>query len=349
MKKQMKKLFLPGLAVGLVLGLTGCGVKKSNTEVTETPALEATVNAADEDNAAIAEKAEGFPYTLTTNNDMEVTFDHVPQRVLSTNVNTGEQLMALGLGDKIIATSYNNEEMVDEYREEYDSKPVIADKYPALETVLDLNPDFIYGRSSAFSDKDTSITTHDKLSQYGVMSLSSIESYKLGADVEDAYQDFYHLGRIFQVEDKANEIVEGMKAQIEGVKEVVKDLEPVKVFNFDAEREGGAYTPGNNFTSKLFRHAGGVNIFEDLEKTWNTVSWEAVLEANPDVIVINDYGSVSVEEKIALLNSTPALSGVKAIQDQNFIVITLPEVFANSRIGNTVEKFARGFHPSAFE
>lgn len=41
--------------------------------------------------------------------------------------------------------------------------------------------------------------------------------------------------------------------------------------------DGGAYTPGDNFTSKLIRHAGGVNVFEDLEKTWNTVSWEAVV------------------------------------------------------------------------
>ena len=52
-------------------------------------------------------------------------------------------------------------------------------------------------------------------------------------------------------------------------------MEPVKVFNFDMEMDG-AHTPGNNFTSKLIRH-GGVNVFEDLEETWNTVSWEAVV------------------------------------------------------------------------
>ena len=152
-----------------------------------------------------------FPFTLVTKDDQEVTFTHVPERVISTNPNTGEELMALGLGDKIIGTCYNNAQLPEQYREEYESKQKISDDngYPSLEVVLDLDPDFIYGRSSAFSDKDTAIATHDTLSSYGIMSLSSIEGYKLGCDVEDVYQDFYNLGKIFQVEDKANEVVDG--------------------------------------------------------------------------------------------------------------------------------------------
>ena len=181
------------------------------------------------------------------------------------------------------------------------------------------------------------------------MSLASIEGYKTGCDVEDVYQDFYNLGKIFQVEDRANEIVDGMKEKIASVEEKVSGLEEVSVFNFDSERDGGAYTPGNNFTSKLIRHAGGVNIFEDLEKTWNTVSWEAVVEANPDIIVINDYGDTTAQEKIDYLKTNEALAGVSAVQNENFLVITLPEVFASTRVADTIEKFAEAFHPEAFE
>lgn len=257
-----------------------------------------------------------FPFTLVTKDDQEVTFTHVPERVISTNPNTGEELMALGLGDKIIGTCYNNAQVSEQYREEYESKPKISDDngYPSLEVVLDLDPDFIYGRSSAFSDKDSAIATHDTLSSYGIMSLSSIEGYKLGCDVEDVYQDFYNLGKIFQVEDKADEVVEGMKTKIADVEDKVKDADPIKVFNFDCDMDGGAYTPGNNFTSKLIRHAGGVNVFEDLEDTWNTVSWEAVVEADPDIIVINDYGETTADEKIQSLKDNEALSDVTAIK-----------------------------------
>lgn len=306
---------------------------------------------AEETSEAATEASEesGFPFTLITKDDQEVTFDHVPERVLSTNPNTGEQLMALGLGDKIIGTCYNNAQLPEQWREEYESKPVIAENYPSLEVVLDLDPDFIYGRSSAFSDKETAIATHDKLTEMGIMSLSSIEGYKLGCDVEDVYQDFYNLGRIFQVEDKANEIVDEMKAKIADVEAKIEGTETVKVLNFDSVRDDGIYTPGNNFTSKLIRHAGGVNVFEDLEKTWNTVSVESVVEANPDVIVINDYGDTPLQEKIDYLNNTEAFSDVTAVQNQNYLVITLPEVFASTRVADTIEKFAEAFHPECFE
>ena len=64
-------------------------------------------------------EASAFPFTLVTKDDQEVTFTHVPERVISTNPNTGEELMALGLGDKIIGTCYNNAQLPEQYRDEY--------------------------------------------------------------------------------------------------------------------------------------------------------------------------------------------------------------------------------------
>lgn len=177
------------------------------------------------------------------------------------------------------------------------------------------------------------------------MSLSSIEGYKLGADLEDVYQDFYNLGRIFQVEERAEELVNDMQAQIAAAEEAVTGQEATPVFVFDMAQEEGAYTCGNNFTSKLIEHAGGVNIFNDLDTTWATVSWETVVERAPEVIVINDYGDTSLEEKIAQLKENPALATVPAIQNDRIISVKLCEVFASSMTGDTVEKFARGLPP----
>ena len=255
--------------------------------------------------------------------------------------------MALGLGDKIIATAYNNTQVNPQWREEYEAIPTVAESYISLETILSLEPDFVYGRSSSFSEKNN--TTHDTLSGYGIMSLSSIEGYTVGADVDVVYQDFYDLGRIFQVEDRAEEIVSAMKEQIAAVEEAVAGAEPVKVFVYDMAQEGGAYTCGDNFTAKLISHAGGVNIFEDMDTTWATVSWEEVVERAPEVIVINDYGSTSLEEKIEELKENPALADVPAIRDGRITSVTLCESFASSMTGDTIEKFARSFHPDCFQ
>ena len=66
------------------------------------------------------------------------------------------------------------------------------------------------------------------------------------------------------------------------------------------------------------------------------------------MIVINDYGSIPLEQKIAELKDNPALSTVSAIQNDRIISVTLCEVFACSMTGDTVEKFARAFHPDCF-
>ncbi|MGC4154795.1 MAG: ABC transporter substrate-binding protein [Propionicimonas sp.] len=321
----------------LAAALTACG----------TPAQPAPEVSSAATTPSAAAQATYPPFTLTTDNDATVSFDRVPQRVVAANPNAGEQLMALDLGDTIIATSYNNAAVAEQFRAEYESKPSLTTTdQPSLEVVLALEPDFIYGRSSAFGEKG--IADHDTLTKHGIMSLSSIEGWKLGADVDDVYQDYRNLGRIFQVEDRAEKVISAMEERIAAVGEAVAGTDPVKVFNFDAEMEGGAYTPGNNFTSKLIRHAGGINVFEGLEKTWNVVSWEKVVEADPDVIVINDYDGTPLEEKIDQLKSNPALAHLKAIQEERFVVVTLPEVFAGARVADTVEKFAKGFHPDRF-
>ncbi|CAB1241024.1 ABC transporter substrate-binding protein [Ruminococcaceae bacterium BL-6] len=337
MNKRGKIFLSMAIALCLMLSSASCAGK--------TPAAggEPSGTASSPSSGAVGD----FPFSLKTDNDATVTFTHVPKRVLAANVNAGEQLMALGLGDKIIATSYNNEEVAEQFRKEYESKPSLTtDNQPSLEVVLKLNPDFIYGRSSAFGKKG--IADHDTLTKNGIMSLSSIEGYKLGADVGDVYQDYENLGRIFQVQDRADKVVGEMKTRISAVQKKLEGAKPVKVFDFDMEMEGGAYTPGNNFTSKLIRRAGGVNVFENLDKTWNTVSWEAVVQADPDVIIINDYGETPLAEKIRQLKTNPALSGLKAVRDEKFISVKLPELFAGARVADTVEKFAAAFHPDRF-
>ena len=136
--------------------------------------------------------------------------------------------------------------------------------------------------------------------------------------------------------------------EIAAAEEAVTGQEAIPVFVFDMAQEEGAYTCGNNFTSKLIEHAGGVNIFNDLDTTWATVSWETVVERAPEVIIIDDYGDTSLEEKIAQLKENPALATVPAIQNDRIISVTLCESFASSMTGDTVEKFARAFHPDCF-
>lgn len=163
MKKNLRKILTVFILLAFVFSATACskGQAAANDDKKKGP-------------------EEVFPFELVTDNDAVVTFTHVPEKVIAANPNAGEQLMALGLGDKIIATSYNNALVAEEFRSEYESKPSLTtSNQPTLEVVLDLNPDFIYGRSSAFGKNG--IADHYTLADNGIMSLSSIEGYKLGS------------------------------------------------------------------------------------------------------------------------------------------------------------------------
>lgn len=344
----MKRFASLMLVLTMCLSLISCDAGNSSAESSQPSGVQETQQQAETDaQPSDTESQESvFPFTLTTKDGAEITFTGVPERVLVTNVNPGDELMALGLGDKIIGTGWNNTVVAEEFRSEYESKPVIFETSPSLETILDLEPDFIYGRSSSFTEKLG--TEHDTLSGYGIPSLSNIESYTVGADLDDVYQDFYNLGKIFQVEDRAEAVVSAMKEKVADIQKAVAGQETVKVFVYDKTRDDGAYTCGNNFTATLMEYAGGENIFKDMEKTWQVVSWEEIVERNPDIIVIDDYGDIPLEQKISELKDNPALATVNAIKNDNIISVTLCEVFASSQTANTIEKFAHAFHPDCF-
>ena len=186
--KTPKKSLAALLAMTLTVGLTAC-----SGETDSQSAQSASSQPAQSASSSHTQEESGFPFTLTTQDGQEVTLTHVPETIISRNPNAGHELMALGLGDKIIATAYNNTQVNPQWREEYEAIPTVAESYISLETILSLEPDFVYGRSSSFSEKNN--TTHDTLSGYGIMSLSSIEGYTVGADVDVAASSRWRTGR----------------------------------------------------------------------------------------------------------------------------------------------------------
>ena len=139
-----------------------------------------------------------------------------------------------------------------------------------------------------------------------------------------------------------------MKGKITHGQEKVKDNTPVRVFVFDFGGDS-AFTACQSLQTNLIELAGGKNIFDDIPKTWAKVSWEEVVERDPEVIVINEYGEIPTEDKLHELKTSPALSEVAAIKNNRFCIIKLPAVFPGIRNADTVEKFAQSFHPEQFQ
>ncbi len=345
----MKKISVIVLALLLAFNLLACTPQNEAPAETTAAKTEATTAAPATEAATTtaAEQNSYTPFSVMTFQDKEVTFDHVPERVVSFNLHTTENLLALGLGDKMVGRSYDNAEVLPEFKEEYDKIVQLAEKYPAFEVLLGADPDFVYGRSSAFGEKG--VGSVQTFLDNDIMPYVSKATYTAGATMEDTFADFETLGKIFAVEDRAEGIINDMKAQIKMVEDALAGQgEKLKVFVYDAGTDD-AFTAGQSLESDIIEKAGGHNVFSNIEKTWVSVSWEEVVESNPDVIVINDYGSTSADDKIKMLKENAALAGVKAIKDDRFVVLPLPSVFTGIRNGDAIEYLARQFYPDVFD
>jgi iron complex transport system substrate-binding protein len=90
---------------------------------------------------------------------------------------------------------------------------------------------------------------------------------------------------------------------------------------------------GSNFETLLIGQAGGRNIFDNLtEKAWITVSYEAVLARNPQVIIIHDYNASSVAVKMAEIKGNDMLAQLDAVKNNRFVMIELESVLPGNRL-----------------
>ncbi|MGE8339234.1 ABC transporter substrate-binding protein [Pseudomonas laurylsulfatiphila] len=294
--------------------------------------------------------AEATHYPLTVKScNREVTFTQAPQHALSHDINMTQMMLALGLKPRMAGYSGVSgwKAVTSDMQSLLDGLPELAAKYPSVETLLDANVDFL------FAGWDYGMRVGGDLTPQTLQPLG-INVYELSescafvmkrppASLEDTYNDLRNLGRIFDVQDRANALVAHMQAQVADIRKTLPAQRP-RVFLYDSG-EDRAMTSGRlGMPQALIDAAGGRNILEEVDASWTRVNWESVVEHNPQVIVIVDYSEITAEQKIQFLLANKALQSVEAIKHQRFIVI--PYVQATPGIDNVlaVATLAKGFH-----
>ncbi|WP_085582764.1 MULTISPECIES: ABC transporter substrate-binding protein [unclassified Pseudomonas] len=294
--------------------------------------------------------AEATKYPLMIHScNREVTFKEAPKHAVSHDINMTQMMLALGLKSKMAGYSGISgwKSVTPQMRSLLDGLPELAAKYPSVETLLDANVDFFFAGWD-YGMRVGSDLTPQTLQPLGINVYELTESCAFvmkrpAASLDDTYNDLRNLGKIFDVQDRANALITGMQSQ---VAEIRKDLpaEKPRVFLYDSG-EDRAMTSGRlGMPQALIDAAGGRNVLDDVEASWTRINWETVVERNPQVIVIVDYSEITAEQKIEFLLKNKALQSVDAIKNQRFIVI--PYVQATPGIDNVlaVETLAKGFH-----
>lgn len=295
-----------------------------------------------------ASPALAFPVTVQSC-DRQVTFDAPPERAISNDVNLTEMMLVLGLRDRMVGyTGISGWKTLDEeMRAGVAELPELSAKYPTREVLAGAEPDFFFAGWN-YGMKVGGEVTPETLEPLGIQTYELTESCihigpKGKSSMEDMYADLLNLGRIFGVEDRATELVDSYKARLAEVTAGIDRTTPLRVFVYDSGEEAPFTAGAYAMPTAMIEAAGGVNILADLDKSWATVAWEPVVERNPQVIVIVNYGDVTADQKIAFLEANPAFANIDAVKNDRYVVLEYVEATPGPRNIRAVEKLVAGF------
>ena len=274
------------------------------------------------------------------------TYDEPPTRAISVFQQATEYMLALGLEDRLIATAYLEDEIPAQWRDGYNTIETHYEEVPAREVVLASDTDFILsGFVSAFGD--------DQLGPQAEWHEIGVGTYLVNAECRTIYDgtepmttdpifvDIERLGALFGVEERATEVAGDLRSRLDAVRDNNAG-EGLTAFLYDSGTDSPYSAGCCGSPALLLDSVGLTNIAADVEGRWANLAWEAVVTADPDVIVINDAVWSTAQEKIDYMEADPVLSQLRAVKEQNYVLVPFSETLLGMRFVDGVERLSAG-------
>lgn len=314
------------LALVLALTVTGCGADVSS-----------------EEGRGDGAQASGSHYPVTIENCGEKkTFERAPRRVVTNDVGITEIMFALGLEDHMagyVMPDDKGDLTKVPWRDGYRKTEWLSKERINKELVLDARADLVFaGWNYGFNEGEG--FTPAVLRRLGVDSYLLSESCRNGQGrargvmppLDALYTDLRNLGEVFDVEDRAETLVGSFREQVaEAQAKAPEEADRPRVFLYDSGEDkpltSGAFAGPHDIITK----AGGDHIMKDVEDSWTTVGWETVVARDPEVIVINDYGDTTAEQKRKFLTSYKPLANVSAVRNDRIVTLDYADLVESPR------------------
>ncbi|MGD9659682.1 MAG: cobalamin-binding protein [Porticoccaceae bacterium] len=217
------------------------------------------------------------------------------QRIISLAPNITEMLYFVGAGDRIIgADEYSN------YPEE--AKNILrVNNYQAAnyELILSLKPDLVIAWHSGNGDQIIA-----RLRQLG-LPVFVIEPRRL----DDIARIFHQFGVLSGLVAGATQKAEAFNDELASLRGRYEQAAPVRVF-YQIWNEPLITLNGKHLVSDVIRLCGGVNVFGDAIPLVPYVNIEAVIRANPQVIVASGSSDAS-PQWLQMWRDWPAIDAVQ--------------------------------------
>lgn len=225
------------------------------------------------------------------------------QRVVSLVPSMTDAIVALDATDRLVG------------RTRYDTAPEVADLPsvgggldPSLEALIALEPDLVIGWESA---EYRGLRSRLEAGDIGFHA-TSIE------DTTDVFRSLDELGMLLDLSDRAARLAAAVRESLAVISAAgLRHPKPTVFYALlgDPPRTAGRRT----FVGQLIEVAGGIPAFAELYDGWPEVSLEAVLAAQPDVIVVPADDSAT--EVADALTKKAGWRDLRAVREGRIVVI----------------------------
>lgn len=259
-----------------------------------------------------------------------VVIDRAPQRVVTIKSTSTEMLLALGLADRIVGSAFLDGPVADAWADEAASIPVLSDQLPSQEAVLELEPDLVYGGwESNFSADGAG--ERDELATLGVASYVSPAACQ-GAeqppklDFDELFREIGEVADIFDVD--AGPLLDRLRADLAAIE---PDERGLSALWYSSGVEVPYVGGGIGAPQMVLETIGLGNVAADQEQTWTSLGWEAIVDADPDIIVLVDASWHTADSKIEQLRANPATAKLAAVANDRYLIVPFATAEAGVR------------------
>lgn len=346
----MKKI-LTGVLLGVCLLLTGCERNIFTLPVKENPEALLRFNQPVE----YAYNPAHYPVTIENYNTQgepeQMTYTKPPERVVAVWQNSLETLLALGVGDRIIAGNGVPDKKFfrKEYQEQYSKIPYTGLQLLDLETTMMLKPDLIVGWHSTFAPKVLRPT--DFWHKRGVntfIARSSIITNKKRT-LENEYKDILDFGKIFDKNERAQQLVADMQHEMQFATSQTASFQKrpralVIEFMGKEVRVYGERSLAGDIVHELH---GELLAAKD-----RSIGIEQVMELDPDVIFVvvieSHYGHE--QDMVDRVTKHKALKNLRCVKEGRVLPLPLYAVYSSGvRTYDGIKIIANGLYPELYK
>lgn len=297
-----------------------------------------------------------YPVTITNYNfageEVELTFEKAPEKVLAVYQGCIETMAALGLDGHVVASYGLDNEVKPEWQDSFAKMNYNDEVFaPDKESVIMMEPDFIFTWGSFFGEERLGDVDYWIGKGTNTYLNSNTRAGGRPRTLENEYNDILNIGKIFDVEDKAEAMVQDMKDDIASAIQAAEgqDKPKVVIIEYLTElRNYGASSLGGDMVTKL----GAELAIPDA----SAIGHEDLVATDPDIIFVvympynGDDPEQVKQDNLDKVLKEPGLANLSAVKSNKVYPIMLSNMYASGpRTADGIKAFSEFLYPNLAE